>query len=588
MKSLVKCSVVLVVFLLLGGAAIAQQNDFGGEGKTSTAQQTTRRIRLLNALPDGDQPLIIERKSGTLPKGAVSDELLEQVPQGPVVYTLLWEGLDQLSLSDKQNALIQLEVPHNLQTPLLNQVQEIEPLWNSGQFDLAIARLRDLEESQGLRGIAVGISWKVPVTTSEPKWGTDVQIGARSDIRKSCLDFHDGTGNLFAALRYYELPYWCFSVYISMDGGQTWSETYTRFVLSPIDDISAAVVSSYLYLGYTADVSGVQTSARMRRFSVTDGSLDATYYQEVFDNGVAIDEIAVMTNADQVDNRVYYFAILADGSLVYYWADQQGESWQQIATGIGNADRGLDACWNQDWTQWYLWVSFVATDDQLHVARKSAGGWEDRVLYSNARNITSVGAYQDRILVAYEILDLGIGYQVSYDEGDSWLEGMVAYHSYAPHVTGRKGGGFAVVYNQEVGEPDLCWFWQRDYGTGPGTAYWSDPELFNEVDVFTGTPMTVEWIPPLDPACHAYGSIWISGDPHNAYFDRIDRLPGDPNGDEIVDLGDVILVLNYLFKEAPAPIPLWTADANCDELVDLGDAIRLLNYLFKEGDPPCC
>ncbi len=100
--------------------------------------------------------------------------------------------------------------------------------------------------------------------------------------------------------------------------------------------------------------------------------------------------------------------------------------------------------------------------------------------------------------------------------------------------------------------------------------------------------MTVEWIPPLDPACHAYGSIWISGDPDNACFDRIDRLPGDTNGDGIVDLGDVILVLNYLFKEAPAPIPLWTADANCDELVDLGDAIRLLNYLFKEGDPPCC
>ncbi len=76
----------------------------------------------------------------------------------------------------------------------------------------------------------------------------------------------------------------------------------------------------------------------------------------------------------------------------------------------------------------------------------------------------------------------------------------------------------------------------------------------------------------------------------NAYFDQnqIDRLPGDTNGDGIVDLGDAILVLNYLFRNEPAPDPLWTGDANCDGVVEIGDAIYLLNYLFREGDPPCC
>ncbi len=63
---------------------------------------------------------------------------------------------------------------------------------------------------------------------------------------------------------------------------------------------------------------------------------------------------------------------------------------------------------------------------------------------------------------------------------------------------------------------------------------------------------------------------------------------GDVNADGLIDVGDPIYVLNYLFKSGPEPIPVLAAgDANCDEIVDLGDAIRLLNYLFKAGSAPC-
>lgn len=63
---------------------------------------------------------------------------------------------------------------------------------------------------------------------------------------------------------------------------------------------------------------------------------------------------------------------------------------------------------------------------------------------------------------------------------------------------------------------------------------------------------------------------------------------GDANGDGVMDLGDAIFLLNYLFKSGVAPDPLWTGDCNCDETVDLGDAVYLLNYLFKGGPPPSC
>jgi len=65
------------------------------------------------------------------------------------------------------------------------------------------------------------------------------------------------------------------------------------------------------------------------------------------------------------------------------------------------------------------------------------------------------------------------------------------------------------------------------------------------------------------------------------------RLRGDTNKDGVIDLGDVVYLINYLYREGPAPDPLWTGDCNCDEIVELGDVVYLINYLFREGPPPC-
>ena len=62
---------------------------------------------------------------------------------------------------------------------------------------------------------------------------------------------------------------------------------------------------------------------------------------------------------------------------------------------------------------------------------------------------------------------------------------------------------------------------------------------------------------------------------------------GDANGDGVIDLGDVVYLLNYLYKGGPTPNPLWTGDTNSDGVVDIGDVVYLLNYLYKGGPPPC-
>jgi hypothetical protein len=61
---------------------------------------------------------------------------------------------------------------------------------------------------------------------------------------------------------------------------------------------------------------------------------------------------------------------------------------------------------------------------------------------------------------------------------------------------------------------------------------------------------------------------------------------GDVNSDGNVDVGDVILLVNYLFRSGPAPSPLARGDVNGDCLVDVGDVVYLINYLFKGGPQP--
>jgi len=63
---------------------------------------------------------------------------------------------------------------------------------------------------------------------------------------------------------------------------------------------------------------------------------------------------------------------------------------------------------------------------------------------------------------------------------------------------------------------------------------------------------------------------------------------GDCNGDGVIDLGDVLHLINYLYKGGPAPDPFGTGDVNCDEVIDLGDVLHLINYLYKGGPPPGC
>ncbi len=63
---------------------------------------------------------------------------------------------------------------------------------------------------------------------------------------------------------------------------------------------------------------------------------------------------------------------------------------------------------------------------------------------------------------------------------------------------------------------------------------------------------------------------------------------GDLNDDELVNILDIVYLINYKYKEGPAPDPLESADVNSDELVNILDIVYLINYKYKDGPEPVC
>jgi predicted outer membrane repeat protein len=62
---------------------------------------------------------------------------------------------------------------------------------------------------------------------------------------------------------------------------------------------------------------------------------------------------------------------------------------------------------------------------------------------------------------------------------------------------------------------------------------------------------------------------------------------GDVNRDGLVDIVDLVDLIGYLYRAAPAPNALPAGDTNYDGEVNLADVVCLLNYVLRGGSLPC-
>jgi len=71
-------------------------------------------------------------------------------------------------------------------------------------------------------------------------------------------------------------------------------------------------------------------------------------------------------------------------------------------------------------------------------------------------------------------------------------------------------------------------------------------------------------------------------------FGDCDCRPGDANGDGVVNVGDAVYNITYVFKmgSPPTPYPKCSGDANGDCSANVGDGVYTISFVFKGGAPP--
>jgi M6 family metalloprotease-like protein len=64
-------------------------------------------------------------------------------------------------------------------------------------------------------------------------------------------------------------------------------------------------------------------------------------------------------------------------------------------------------------------------------------------------------------------------------------------------------------------------------------------------------------------------------------------LCGDANADGTANITDAVYLIQYIFNNGPAPMPLASGDVNCDSTPNITDAVYLISYIFAGGPAPC-
>lgn len=63
---------------------------------------------------------------------------------------------------------------------------------------------------------------------------------------------------------------------------------------------------------------------------------------------------------------------------------------------------------------------------------------------------------------------------------------------------------------------------------------------------------------------------------------------GDVNSDRMRNILDIVYLINFLYKDGPAPMILEKADTNGDTLYNILDVVKLINFLYKGGAELTC
>jgi len=400
----------------------------------------------------------------------------------------VWLSLKNMTFAERQNAVIDIELSGETLNRASALAERIENLWNGeARYAEALRLFDELGRVVDFRQVTVGISWRHPIeTTDMPTWGTDIRIGTRDSIDKAFLDIHRASGNLFVVLLFQSGSNYTWSMNFSTNNGNTWAETFNWTSSARIPDLGIAVVSNNCFVSYFSHASPFD--ARLRKFSVTTGAAEnfsgGSSYITAFSTASpdTLREVELVSNQDDYSTHLYYLAISRSGTLHYYWDTSPFETWTRVETSITNAERGLDACWNEGYSSRFIWVSYYDTADELKIAARSSN-WEVLHGYTadSGSRITSIGAWKDTVTCFFEDLRTywQCRYFVTYNGGTNFLIGWIGdttVTAETPLMTARDDGGVGVVFRHYT-SPRQGRYTRRRY-----TGSWSTPVQYTDYE----------------------------------------------------------------------------------------------------------
>jgi hypothetical protein len=152
-----------------------------------------------------------------------------------------------------------------------------------------------------------------------------------------------------------------------------------------------------------------------------------------------------------------------------------------------------------------------------------------------------------------------------------------------------------------------------DFGFGytvrdidPASMYINDSIAPDSTEIIPGLPgfvgdvMSISF--PLSDFVAGYGSLFETtvqpytvfgsfgdGVPFvgNGQFVLIGHRAGDANMSGSVDIDDVMFLVQFIFAEGDAPVPIEAGDADCSGSVDIEDIVYLVNHILAGGYAPC-
>jgi hypothetical protein len=488
------------------------------------------------ALYAADVPLDPFSDVPTATAGAVVQEdmvdMKVAVPVG-VENNSFYHCLEVLNLQERQNARIEIMFMSDVSKDIELYARSIEQTWNSGNFDAALEMLEQLNSMTEVQGSAViGIMWRTPIPAPVSDWGDDVQISTRDSVFVLAMDRDNATDNLFAMIGFTGDGQGSrYTGNFSSDGGATWSETYILGGFGYVmNDLDACACADYFWVAYTGGIAG-NSMCWLKRFQASNGAPvdmpngSSTYNLFTSTLPDTIIDLEISSNHDQWDNRLYVMGIVKSGAVRAFWGYTDQVNWSEYTVPITDAVQGLDANWNNGYSNYFLLMSYINIADEVVLYGKAVD-WEE--IYSYSINdtypyfTTACGGWQDTLFFAFNYVGdhVQTRYLVQYGSGGAWFYGFLApdtlVNSFTPDVTLRNAGGTHGCYRGS-GTAD-AFYRNRGYS---GT--WTTPEDYNDY------PASGEVRPEIENVGGGnYGILYRT--PINnygiCYFDRSDWSPG--------------------------------------------------------------